>query len=75
MFAPNDRATYSNMNFVLLGLALEALSGQSYEDIVAQRIFQPLGMKHSRLTKPRDGEGVIPNVANDWNADIGTYGP
>ncbi|KAL8958681.1 MAG: hypothetical protein Q9193_004309 [Seirophora villosa] len=75
MFAPNDRATYSNMNFVLLGFALEALSGQSYEDIVAQRIFQPLDMKHSRLTKPPDGEGVIPNVANDWNADIGTYAP
>ncbi|KAL9012451.1 MAG: hypothetical protein Q9173_002788 [Seirophora scorigena] len=63
------------MNFVLLGFALEALSGQSYEDIVALRIFQPLGMEHSRLTKPPDGEGVIPNVTNDWNADIGTYGP
>ncbi|KAL8965847.1 MAG: hypothetical protein Q9197_006292, partial [Variospora fuerteventurae] len=75
LFEPNDRATYSNMNFVLLGFALEALSGQSYKEILDQKIFQPLGMERSRLTKPPDGQGVIPNATNDWNADIGTYGP
>ncbi|KAL8646122.1 MAG: hypothetical protein Q9210_006311 [Variospora velana] len=75
LFEPNDQATYSNMNFVLLGFALQALSGQSYEEILNQRIFQPLGMERSRLTKPPDGQGVIPNATNDWNADIGTYGP
>lgn len=75
VFEPNFRATYSNMNFVLLGLALENLLGLSYEEIVNRTILQPLGMKHSRLSKPLDGEGVIPNLTNDWNADIGTYGP
>ncbi|KAI4179774.1 MAG: hypothetical protein LQ346_007123 [Caloplaca aetnensis] len=75
LFQPNYRATYSNMNFVLLGFALESVTGLSYEELINETIFQPLGMQHSRLTKPLDSEGVIPNTTNDWTADIGTYGP
>ncbi|KAI4122420.1 MAG: hypothetical protein LQ338_005825 [Usnochroma carphineum] len=75
VFRPNYRATYSNMNFVLLGFALERLSGLSYGKLLSLTVFQPLGMERSRLEKPPDGEGVIPNITNDWNADIGTYGP
>ncbi|KAL8918911.1 MAG: hypothetical protein Q9208_007092 [Pyrenodesmia sp. 3 TL-2023] len=63
------------MNFVLLGFALESVTGLSYEEIVNQAILQPLDMQRTRLTKPLDGEGVIPNTTNDWTADIGTYGP
>ncbi|KAL8898317.1 MAG: hypothetical protein Q9207_006776, partial [Kuettlingeria erythrocarpa] len=63
------------MNFVLLGFALESVTGLSYEEIVNKTIFQPLGMQRSRLTKPLDSEGIIPNTTHDWTADVGTYGP
>lgn len=63
------------MAFVLLGLALEALTGLDYDQIVDQKIFQPTGMGNSTLSKPLDSKGVIPNITNDWDADIGTYGP
>ena len=63
------------MAFVLLGLALEAASGLSYEAMIDETIFNPLGMSRARLSKPPDAEGVIPNMTNDWAADIGTYGP
>ncbi|KAL8748907.1 MAG: hypothetical protein Q9184_007029, partial [Pyrenodesmia sp. 2 TL-2023] len=46
LFEPNSRATYSNMNFVLLGLALESVTGLNYDEIVNQTIFQPLSMHH-----------------------------
>ncbi|KAL8942548.1 MAG: hypothetical protein Q9216_001592 [Gyalolechia sp. 2 TL-2023] len=63
------------MAFVLLGFALEKLTGLSYAEIIDVNVFQPVGMEHSKLSKPLDTEGVIPNMTNDWNADIGTYGP
>ncbi|KAL8669528.1 MAG: hypothetical protein Q9168_005888 [Polycauliona sp. 1 TL-2023] len=75
MFQPNYKATYGNMNFVLLGLALENMTGLAYPEIVQTTIFNPLGMKRATLTKPADTEGIIPNITNDWYADIGTYGP
>ncbi|KAL9583132.1 MAG: hypothetical protein Q9212_002881 [Teloschistes hypoglaucus] len=75
VFPPNSQATYSNMAFVLLGFALESLTGLSYADLVKKTIFDPLGMERATLTKPHDWEGVTPNLASDWDADIGTYGP
>jgi CubicO group peptidase (beta-lactamase class C family) len=38
---------YSNVNFNLLGLIIEAASGESYADYVQSHIFTPLGMSHS----------------------------
>jgi hypothetical protein len=38
---------YSNSNYSLLGLIIEAASGESYEDYVRNHIFIPLGMSHS----------------------------
>ncbi|KAL8664193.1 MAG: hypothetical protein Q9202_003271 [Teloschistes flavicans] len=64
------------MAFVLLGFALESLTGLSYEDLVKKTIFDPLGMERATLKRPLDSEGVIPNLTNnDWDADLGTYGP
>ena len=42
---------YSNVNFNLLGLVIEAASGQSYADYVAEHIFAPLQMEHSYMEK------------------------
>lgn len=74
-FEPNYKASYSNMAFVLLGFALENMTGLGYADIVRSNIFDPLGMKRATLAKPPDTEGVIPSLLNDWNTDEGTYGP
>lgn len=38
---------YSNMNYVLLGMILEAVSGESYVDYVQEYIFTPLAMHHT----------------------------
>jgi CubicO group peptidase (beta-lactamase class C family) len=38
---------YSNLNYNLLGLIVEAASGESYADYVQSHIFEPLKMRHS----------------------------
>jgi CubicO group peptidase (beta-lactamase class C family) len=42
---------YSNTNYNLLGLIVEAASGETYSDYVQQHIFYPLGMSHSYTSK------------------------
>lgn len=38
---------YSNLNYNLLGLIVEAVSGETYADYIHNHIFVPLGMRHS----------------------------
>lgn len=41
---------YSNINYSIAGLVVEAVSGQPYADYIAQHIFAPLAMHHSYAT-------------------------
>jgi CubicO group peptidase (beta-lactamase class C family) len=52
-FAPGSRFAYSNSNYVLLGTILERAAGKPYGELVAERIFAPLGMRGSRDDDPR----------------------
>jgi CubicO group peptidase (beta-lactamase class C family) len=49
-FAPGTKFDYSNSGYFLLGAILEQVYGESYEDLLQQRIFGPLGMKNSGYT-------------------------
>ncbi|WP_439606050.1 serine hydrolase domain-containing protein [Hydrogenophaga sp.] len=48
-FGPGQRFSYSNSNYFLLGAIIEAASGTTYPDFMQGRIFQPLGMTHTRI--------------------------
>jgi CubicO group peptidase (beta-lactamase class C family) len=45
--APGTTYEYSNVNFTVLGLVVQTVSGQSYENYVQEHIFDPLEMRHS----------------------------
>jgi len=55
---------YSNTGYALLGKAIEQASGRSWDDFIATRIFQPLGMTHSSTSE----YGFIDarNIARCW---------
>ncbi len=42
-----SRFEYSNLNYNLLGLVVEAASGESYADYIQRQVFDPVGMSHS----------------------------
>lgn len=42
--AAGRKWAYSNVGFTLLGLAAESITGQPYSELLAERIFTPLGM-------------------------------
>lgn len=46
---PEATGTYSNTNFIVAGLVLEAVDGLPLEDILDDRVFEPLGMEDSGL--------------------------
>ncbi|MBB2962467.1 serine hydrolase [Methylobacterium sp. R2-1] len=47
LFPPGERFEYSNTNYVLLGMVIEAASGLSYEAYLRETILAPLGLKET----------------------------
>lgn len=62
-FEPGTKFEYSNSGYFLLGAVLEQISGVSYEQLLNDRIFQPLGMKDSGYTH---SETVIAHRASGY---------
>ncbi len=56
-FDPGTRWSYSNTNFDILGRVVEKVSGQAFGPFLQQRIFEPIGMAHTRYDPPR-GPGM-----------------
>jgi CubicO group peptidase (beta-lactamase class C family) len=48
---PGKTFAYSNVNYVILGVLVKEVSGESYEDYVRHHIFAPLEMKNSYVSQ------------------------
>jgi len=46
-FGPGQKAMYSNLNYMVLGAVIEAVTGQRYESYIADHILRPLGMSQT----------------------------
>src|SRR6056297_387414 len=53
---PGERFEYSNTNYVLLALIVEAVTGLAFPEVVATEILDPLGMWSSVV---RDDQGAL----------------
>lgn len=47
IFDRNEHFKYTNVGYSLLGMAIEAVSGQSYQDYVRDNIITPLGLTNT----------------------------
>ncbi|WFR60240.1 serine hydrolase [Anaerocolumna sp. AGMB13025] len=50
-FPPGEKYEYGTVNYDVLGLVIEVVSGQSYEDFMAEQVFQPLGLYNTYVYK------------------------
>lgn len=84
-FEPRTSYSYSNTNYFIVGRCIEKVTGQSLEELLAQRIFAPANMKTARLCPdafthpgpcvPYEGteqDGYYPGINRiEWAGDAG----
>ncbi|WP_327064899.1 beta-lactamase family protein [Kitasatospora sp. NBC_01250] len=76
LFAPGTRYSYSNTNYVALGLVAEQASGQGIADLIRQRITQPLHLTHTHLdTGGGTSTPGSPNLAHGYEPDAAHLAP
>jgi CubicO group peptidase (beta-lactamase class C family) len=64
-FEPGDEYLYSNSGFFLLSEIVKRVSGKTLAEFARERIFEPLGMRHTRyLDDPQD---IVPNRATGYD--------
>ncbi len=61
-YPPGSHILYSDLGFILLGWALEALTGTSLADVIAQQVTQPLNLP-SVAFRPVGRSPFDPNIA------------
>ena len=76
LFAPNQKSSYGNINFDLLGLVIANVSGVPYDEYITTRILQPLGMGGSSFTMPPDEVAAVPaDTEYYWPFYLGVQNP
>lgn len=69
-FAPGTSYVYGNSDYVLLSLVVKRVSGQTLNAAAHQRIFAPLGMRHSIF---RHDHTAIPGMATGYAMKDGAW--
>ncbi len=59
-FEPGTQFLYSNAGYVVLGLIIESVTGQSYYDYVMENVYEPSGMLN---TDSYEKDKDVPNLA------------
>ena len=59
-FPPGSRYSYSNTGYALLGFIVNKAAGRFYGDVLAERVFAPLGMTTARVMSE---SAIVPNRA------------
>lgn len=55
---PGKLYNYSNIGYILVGAVLEHISGKSWEDLITEKLFVPLGMNTAGFGPPQ-GSGQM----------------
>ncbi len=74
-FKPNEKMSYSNSGYILLGALIEKISGKSYSLFIQDNIFIPLQMKDSgydtnTMIIENRAAGYTPGATGLVNADF-----
>jgi CubicO group peptidase (beta-lactamase class C family) len=67
-FPAGARWNYSNTGYALLGFIVHRVTGRFYYELLAERVFKPLGMTTARIISERD---IVPNRAAGYELSNG----
>jgi CubicO group peptidase (beta-lactamase class C family) len=75
---PGARFEYTNANFVLAGLVIEAVTGRRWDEVVAEEVFEPAGMVDSGVEAlddepPRLATGYVTDADPPERARANTF--
>ena len=62
---PQLRVEYSDIGFIILGVALERIAQESADSFCRREVFGPLGMAHTTFNPPDEMRDKIPPTADD----------
>src|SRR3954452_24046966 len=62
---PGSHAEYSDIGFIVLGVALERLAGESLDVFIQREVLGPLGMIHTGFNPPASSRDLIAPTADD----------
>ncbi len=54
LFEPGTKRRYSNYGYIVLGAVLEKVSNKSFDTLLSEQIFQPLGLKNTSFMPDKD---------------------
>jgi CubicO group peptidase (beta-lactamase class C family) len=64
---PGTKAEYSDIGFIVLGIALERIVDETLDRFCQRELFGPLGMAHTAYNPPPAWRNSIPPTADDRN--------
>jgi len=62
---PGTRAQYSDIGFIILGVALERIADEPLDRFCQREVFGPLGMRHAVFNPPAPRRSGIPPTVDD----------
>ncbi|HZS28049.1 MAG TPA: serine hydrolase domain-containing protein [Candidatus Angelobacter sp.] len=74
IYPPGTTPAYSNYGAALAGYIVERVSGQPFNNYLAEHIFKPLGMTRSTFVQPLPAE-LKPLMSNGYNVGSGKAKP
>ncbi|MER5555153.1 serine hydrolase domain-containing protein [Streptomyces sp. NPDC002793] len=70
---PGASFTYSNTNYVILGLLVEAVTGAPAREAVQSRVIEPLGLTGTSFPAPGDRTLPLPAVTGHHGVRLGGF--
>ncbi|GAB5464686.1 MAG: hypothetical protein Kapaf2KO_01220 [Candidatus Kapaibacteriales bacterium] len=67
LFQPGTSFRYSNVGYILLGIIIENVSGQSFDKYILENILEPLALKNTGII---DNSNVVLNLASGYSTNL-----
>jgi len=76
VYLPYTTPVYSNVGYVILGLVIEAVTNQTFENYMREFIFKPFDFFQTTVLKPDNARrGAIPSGESWWDVSLGFETP